>query len=470
MHDQQLERNLRSALRAEGDRLALTITAAELERRLALRRRHPRLASLGLAAAVAIGLLGLVGVLSGWFDRQTVVNPAPQPSASPASGPSGLSSASPAPVAALFLPSLDDLVTRGDRDAVVLAQESGAKGGQPKFAPTNPSVDLGPLAGPADYEITYACIGRSEASLSLKPVASDGELVSISHVSCNGSIQTASFHASGPARLVTGTETPSSWRFVVRRALAKGPPPALTIRLPEPDAEERVLFTASGQHPDPDYTAIQTGGGIITPRVVGSIPPLDGYRVRVSCAGPAPLRYAIGADNADTGVVTYSMTEVACDGAIHDGRFDIALPNGAPVFVATDDRDAWNLLVTTDPAPVSIAPNENGWALKIATGPDLTFDAQPNSLVSLIENPVREIRVVVSCFGGHSVKVDVAGTGSTAVFIGSFTALCEPGQATTSSATFSLPTSDGFEITAVPDTKMWVAITVQTRAPASPPP
>ena len=38
MHDSQIEEQLRGVLRAEGDGIPLTITAAELERRLAARR------------------------------------------------------------------------------------------------------------------------------------------------------------------------------------------------------------------------------------------------------------------------------------------------------------------------------------------------------------------------------------------------------------------------------------------------
>src|SRR6185369_11737457 len=59
MHDELTERRLRSALREAGDGLSFTITAAELERRMALRGRrsgNSRLTLL-LAAAVAIGAL-----------------------------------------------------------------------------------------------------------------------------------------------------------------------------------------------------------------------------------------------------------------------------------------------------------------------------------------------------------------------------------------------------------------------------
>lgn len=71
MHDDLLERRLGAALRDEADALPFTITAAELERRMALRRRSlaGRRLTLLLAAAVGISLFGIGGAISGLFDR-----------------------------------------------------------------------------------------------------------------------------------------------------------------------------------------------------------------------------------------------------------------------------------------------------------------------------------------------------------------------------------------------------------------
>ncbi len=57
MHDREIEDRLRTALRAEGDALPLTITTAELERRLAMHRRArdghwARLLAAGVAVVV----------------------------------------------------------------------------------------------------------------------------------------------------------------------------------------------------------------------------------------------------------------------------------------------------------------------------------------------------------------------------------------------------------------------------------
>src|SRR5262245_35130534 len=95
MHDELIERRLRDALRTEGDRVALTITAAELERRWALQRRRAstRPVALLLAAAVGIGLVGVGAVVGGAFDRSTPTTP-PAPSA-----PAVVAEASPGPSA-----------------------------------------------------------------------------------------------------------------------------------------------------------------------------------------------------------------------------------------------------------------------------------------------------------------------------------------------------------------------------------
>src|SRR6478735_12600531 len=99
MHDDLIERRLRNALRTEGDALALTITPAELERRLAMRRRRHafRPAGLLLAAAVGIGLVGVAGLVGGWFERKPDATPGPStlavvgpsPSAEPVNLPPG---------------------------------------------------------------------------------------------------------------------------------------------------------------------------------------------------------------------------------------------------------------------------------------------------------------------------------------------------------------------------------------------
>ena len=88
MHDSQIEDRLRTALRAEGEALPLTITPDELERRLALRRRERHGRRMGvLAAGLAVIALGsLVATTAGWI-RMPAVGSGPEASTQPLETP-----------------------------------------------------------------------------------------------------------------------------------------------------------------------------------------------------------------------------------------------------------------------------------------------------------------------------------------------------------------------------------------------
>jgi hypothetical protein len=93
MHDSQLEDRLRTALRAEGDGLSVTITAAELERRLANRRRQSRGRMLTfIAAAIAFVAVAAIAAMSnGWLHLPAVgATASPSPTETPrlSAGPS----------------------------------------------------------------------------------------------------------------------------------------------------------------------------------------------------------------------------------------------------------------------------------------------------------------------------------------------------------------------------------------------
>ena len=87
MHDSRLEDQIRSVLRTEGDGVPVTITTAELERRLALRRRdrNGRRLALMAAAIAAIAVGSIVAIGNGWLRMPAVgtdVSPSPAPTAS----------------------------------------------------------------------------------------------------------------------------------------------------------------------------------------------------------------------------------------------------------------------------------------------------------------------------------------------------------------------------------------------------
>ncbi len=91
MRDSQVEDRLRGLLRAEGDSLSLTITTAELERRLDARRRSAQGRRVSfLAAAVALVAVGtMVAAANGWVSLPAVgvVGNSPSPAPSPLSSP-----------------------------------------------------------------------------------------------------------------------------------------------------------------------------------------------------------------------------------------------------------------------------------------------------------------------------------------------------------------------------------------------
>lgn len=101
MHDSQLEDQLRGVLRAEGDGIPLTITTAELERRLAARRRATggRRLSLVAAAVAAIVVGSIVAAGNGWLKLPAVGTvPSPSVTTAPVASPSDGSPAGRAPL------------------------------------------------------------------------------------------------------------------------------------------------------------------------------------------------------------------------------------------------------------------------------------------------------------------------------------------------------------------------------------
>ena len=103
MFDDLLEERLRSILRQAGDELSLSVTAAELERRLTVRRRaRTAQRSALLAAAVGIIAVGaIVGSAPSWFrqtQNQGAATASPRPTA-PATVSPSVASASPEPIA-----------------------------------------------------------------------------------------------------------------------------------------------------------------------------------------------------------------------------------------------------------------------------------------------------------------------------------------------------------------------------------
>lgn len=148
MHDSRLEDQVRSALRARADALPMTITTAELERRLVLRRRSRTGRRLTAAAAVVavVAVGSIIAFGNGWL-RTPTVGVGPTDSLAPAT-PVSVSSPDPRPGIQLGGPH-DAIVVRvlldptsdvhrievqlwpGDRDMTVVATFSGILGANP---------------------------------------------------------------------------------------------------------------------------------------------------------------------------------------------------------------------------------------------------------------------------------------------------------------------------------------------------
>ncbi len=295
MHDQSLEARLRDALRIEGDGLALTITAAELERRLAQRRRGglSPLASLGLAAAVGAALLGLVGVAGGWFERPAIVPPtaSASPSTVPSADPSGPATPAPSALVLRMLPSLDDMLVDHDPTRVVRAQTVGpAHGPSADARPLPWSAGFAPVAVGGSYAVEIACLGSDDLRVAIVEAGLDFARRGVPFT-CDGGRSTRLIGLAAGDGLAIASSAPASWRAVIdapaREALRAASIAPLTV----PDGLD-VVAEGTSAAAAPDYGPLLTGGGMFAPTEIGQVIERERYRILVTLrrAGRDPLR------------------------------------------------------------------------------------------------------------------------------------------------------------------------------------
>jgi hypothetical protein len=466
MLDQSLEQKLRAALRTEGDDLPLTITAAELERRLALRRRGglSPLTSLGLAAAVGIGLLGLVAVAGGWLEQR----PATVPNPSASAGPTPVA-ALPAPSVAAVLPTLDDLLGPLDPATIVHAQTVGPADAPPvrAFDPadqaaTGTTMDFSPVVRAGVDRLWTACLGPAQLDIEIRTAGSADPHEAIG-ITCDGSVTSHQVGLETGDTIGLRSATPVSWRFVDE---ARGQPVPDASSIPDvieaPAGDETLLDATSADDravaPDVDpSTGLATWS-------IGGLPVRAGYRVTVACAGPRPVRYRIGGIDPGPAPDATTLTSVACDGAAHQDGLDLVMATGTDVAVVADPRDSWQILVTADRPPFAIPENGGGWEMSSALGPSYFTDAVP-VMTSLVggDGPVR---VVINCAGATTVT----GTIEIGVPVPSrpdpFTIDCSA-QPTGATLERIYPRGAN-QVTIVTDplgATIWLAVTTQTRSP-----
>lgn len=473
MHDPSLEQKLRAALRSEGDQLAFTITAAELERRLVLRRRGglSPMASLGLAAAVGVGLLGLVGVAGGWFETRPVVAPSPSPVAVASTSPSGEppSAAPSGPV----LPSFDAFLAPLDPARIVRAQAVGPAAGPTAEEPPAASGGVGfaPVTSPGAYRVWTACIGTAPLQLIVvRGFTAEPEPVIL--ISCDGSTTSRQVGLESGDWISLRSGTAISWRFVLEAPPRDALRAASIADIPRPADGETLLEVAS-QADTPDYAATGTGGGIWTGEELGGLPVRNRYRVIVICAGPSPIQYAFRQRLAEQGPSApiaddLLLTQVECDGAAHEDRVELPQLGDTSLVVTSEGRTAWRILVVSDLPPIALAPDGNGWQMSTGFGPTYLSDGAEGGTGGIGPDDGGDVRVVISCAGETIL------TGS-----------IDPGPALSQSPDpFRIDCSGGatlartyehagvaVDVRYFPDgAKIWLAVTTQVRAASSPPP
>jgi hypothetical protein len=476
MHDQSLEQKLRAALRTEGDQLAFTITAAELERRLILRRRGGMspIASLGLAAAVGVGLLGLAGIAGGWFETRPVVAPSPSPVAIASLAPSSGPTASPSP--AVLLPSIDDLVARLDPAMIVRAQSVGPAAG-PSTDPAGKEtgargVTFAHVTEPGTYRLWTACLGDQLTMVVRHPDTVDGG--PLAPAACDGSVTDRLIALRAGDALAFWSANPASWRIVLE-APARAALHATSIADIAFLDGDVILSDVRGASEFPDYGPTATGGGLWLPAEVGHVQHRDQYRVLVSCAGPRTIRYAFGQliDQATLPLLPedHSITEVECDGALHEDVLDLPLDE-ARIIVTSSDQNAWHIIVAGDPLPIALAKDEGGWTMSGGNGPDYVSAGHEQGVTLPGAEAGGDARVVISCSGDTTVTGSIdAGPGPRpSARPDPFTLDCRGPDGATLARSYvnAAPYVDVlYDPHGAP---IWFAVTVQERAATSPAP
>lgn len=420
MHDDRLEGRVRSALRTEADSLSFTITAEELGRRLALRRRSRfgRPMQILLAAAVGIGLVGAGLVSGGAFDRLTRT-PTPSQPNEVVAGPS----TSVEPTKAT-LPTLDELIRAGGADRLVLAQANGPFDG-PAAEPNGialdpPSLNFGRITQPGAYQISLACLGPTKAMVGFEDLAKLGPILTPTQP-CDAAVHNVPSRIDGTAMVVLGLDARASWRLAVHRldepvAVATGEP-----EIPEPAATEDVLERISGSPLD-----VPPGESMAL-----VFPTRETYTVRLSCVDAPTVRYGFGEDPG--GIRTMSTTTVVpCDGAVHTARLAIGELFGSQLFVRPDTGASWHILVTDAHLPIALASAPAGWLPSSGIGPSYVTRPEPHGVSLVAHEKSGPVLLVISCLGSGTIS----GTVDTGLVEGRKTVPFQ-GSCTPDGATFS---------------------------------
>jgi hypothetical protein len=451
MHEDLLERRLRTALHDEVGRLPFTITAAELERRAVLRGHGVGNRRLGLllAAAIGIGALGAGGLVGGLFNDPV--------ESSPASTEGVVATRAPAVAPPAALPSLEEMIAAGDPAAVVLAQAHDpfdplvGEPSQQSFG--DPFVELGPLAQ-GEYEIEFACSGGRGAAV----LAGPGLPGPVTTRPCDNSVHRDTVGLIARRGLELLLDDTDAWRVVVRRVGGTGVAPG-QLPAPLPDASGRqVLNVVELTMPDgPGWP-----GTDLPFTELEGLPGRLAYEVDLSCVGSRALRYVFG-DEVDGTRIPVTSTEVPCDGALHHARFELAQAFGTRMYVAAEAGATVSLMVSGEQPPVGLVQELPGWQLSAGAGPNLAFDTHTQGFTGPGVEGGGPVLIAVSCAGTGTIEIGVTlqhGTPGpvTETEHAQFDARCEPDGATT---TADFPMADDYvdlEYTTTAGT--WIAVSI----------
>jgi hypothetical protein len=457
MHDETVELRLRAALRDEADRQPFTITAAELERRIAVRSRvsgNVRLTLL-VAAAMTLGALGLGGVIGGSLSDADE-SPPPSRSTEASPGPTIPPDASPGPV---FLGSLDEAIDTALGGEVVVAQaHDHVDLGGPNLSGVVPNVfqmSLGTIQGSTRYQLTLVCLGGGTAAVDVRVPASRGPWDG-PEVRCDGAHYTQPIAADGPQIISLRAPRLASWRVVIRRldgdvADPLGSPPALDV---PPGHQELLRVEEESTVGGPTWA-----GSTLLARKAGSVGARWDYLAHAWCAGADAIRLIFGHEVDGGAFVPTTETLVPCDNRAHEAVMGIPEPSGTEVYVAAAPESRWSILVTGLQPPVALAEDLDGWQVVAGSGPGLEFDTTIYSFAGLSVDGGGAFMVVLDCAAPTApVEVTVHDRGGRDE-LGSFDAECSP-DGTVTSRTFETSSYDGVKVEYEARFGQWTAMSI----------
>jgi hypothetical protein len=345
MHDSQIEERLRSVLRAEGDRLPMTIASAELERRLVLRRRRTtgRWVSL-IAAAVAVVAVGAIaGIGNGWLRVPAIGT---QVSPSPSDG------ASPTPVVGI------SRIERATEGRLVLEIE-------PTYSGSGVAQTIHRDLEATDYVVSVkvTCIGDGTFSFTdgtgteeftcIRASGLDSEFQPFPQLVpiANGSFDTSV------------TVTPGiTYTMLVETV----PVPDHIPQLEVPKGSIGMASTSDRPTFGPPGTSTNQSSG----RLDGST-----EWVQVVCLGPGVVTYTLGpADHSSPD----TTSEAVCNGVPMQDEISVDFAGDQVLKVTADDRTAWQVVATRQgPLPTS-SPSSSPTTLRAPLGrPDQAILVRP---------------------------------------------------------------------------------------------